>query len=150
MHAPDRRLAGMVALVLGAGCASTVGALRRDAPPDRPLVIACALALLAACLLAGRQSQHRSSSSWAASSLRAITRLRAFHPYDLLAAGWVLVVLAAVGVDLAFLADRSRSDPTLSRLIGDLTAAPAGRAVLFIAWLAWGGWVAFGWRRSRS
>lgn len=139
----------MAALLIGAGCAGVVGALRRDAAPDRPLVLACVGALLAASLLAGRQRQRRTSSSWLASSRRAITRLPARRAGDLVAAGWVVLVLAVAGVDLAFLADRSPRDPTLSRLIGGLTAAPAGRAILFVAWLAWGAWVAFGWRRPR-
>lgn len=144
------RLAAIAAACIGGGCASAVGTLRRDAAPDRPIVLACALALALASLLAGRQAQRRSSASWVASSLRAIERLKTLRPYDLLAAAWVLVVLGAAGADLTFFLERSPNDPTLSRLIGDVTAAPAGRAILFAAWLAWGAWVAFGWRRSRS
>ncbi|MDA8296230.1 MAG: hypothetical protein M0004_06525 [Actinomycetota bacterium] len=146
---PARRVAQIVALLVGAGCASAVGALRRDAPPDRLLVLACAFTVLGAAVRLGHQGQRRSSASWVASSAHAVARFRASRPYDLAVAAWVLVVLAVAGVDLAFLADRSPRDPTLSRLIGDLTAVPAGRAVLFGAWLAWGGWVALGWRRAR-
>ncbi len=148
-RAQGRRLATGLVLALGGACACLAGVLRRDAPPVRPLLSCCVVATLAACVVAGRERQRSRSAAWLVSSARAArTPLRhGTVGWGVLA--WVALVLTAVASDLVFvLVVKSPDAPTLSRLIGAVTARPAGRALLFAAWLGAGSWIALGWRRS--
>jgi hypothetical protein len=124
--------------------------LRRDAPQVRPLLYCCVAAILVACVVAGRGRQRQRSATWLESSARAATTALRHGRVSLGVLAWVALVLAAVASDLTFLLLHSPDAPTLSRLIGAVTALPAGRGLLFAAWLGAGSWIALGWRQSRS
>jgi hypothetical protein len=62
---------------------------------------------------------------------------------------WVALVGVYAGWD-AFSFSQQRADfPTLSHFVGLLSASGAGRGLLAVAWVAWGAWVAAGWRVRR-
>lgn len=114
----------------------------------------CVVAVIAGGLAAtgrfGRGRQHRRSGAWLAGAARRVVHLKGAGVLrGAGVAAWVALVAAFVGWD-AFSFSQQRADlPTLSRLIGFVTAPAVGRGVLAVAWVAWGAWVAFGWRVRR-
>lgn len=65
-------------------------------------------------------------------------------------AAWIVLIVVAIGWDGASFVAQQHDLPTLSRLVGAVTAWSWGRALLVVAWAAWGAWSALGFRRPPS
>lgn len=123
-------------------------------PRDASLTRWCVVTVIAGGLLVtigvGRGRQRRRSRDWLAGAIGRVAHrggegaLRGAG-----VAGWITLVAAFVGWD-AFSFSQERADlPTLSRLLGLVTASAGGRGILAVAWVAWGAWVGGGWRVRR-
>lgn len=134
--------------VAGLALSGWVGTLSRTDVGSGAAVLSAVGAALAVAVVAGRDRQRSSTSEWLASAGRGALRRRASTP-GAWTAGlvWVALIAATVGWDLYALFAASSGLPTLSRLIGAVTAHRAGRAAVFAGWLVLGVVVALGWRR---
>ncbi len=126
-----------------------VGLERRDAPLTRWWVVGVIVGGLVATVVAGRGRQRRGSVAWARDALRRVAREEGGGVRKVGVAVWVALVGVYAGWD-AFSFSQQRADfPTLSHFVGLLSASGAGRGLLAVAWVAWGAWVAAGWRVRR-
>ncbi len=94
---------------------------------------------------AGRQVMF--SGAWARAPLSLRHHLAEDPGPSLAAAVWTLLVLAVIGWDLNSFVHQSHNLPTLSSLVGHVTASHVGRAAVFCGWIGLGGVLALGWRR---
>ena len=62
---------------------------------------------------------------------------------------WIVLVLAVIGWDLNSFVHQSHDLPTLSSLVGHVTAHRAGRTAVVALWLTLGAALALGGRRTR-
>lgn len=162
---------GGIALVCGLGLAAWEGVLRQDDAEAHWSVLAVIAAVLVTAAVAGRGRQRRRSIAWArrggsavlhpisAAGLRARGRPGegsfpgpGRRPASLVAGtvAWTVLIAATIGWDLYSFAAQAHGLPTLSRLFGDVTVHPVGRAVVFAGWLALGAYLAAGGRRTTS
>ncbi|MGH9088010.1 MAG: hypothetical protein ACRDYZ_07845, partial [Acidimicrobiales bacterium] len=141
---PAAALAAALVLTLAA-LSAWQGTLTRQSPAGHwatGAVVALAVVGVAA---AGRARQRERSLDWLARAAHAVTGWRVQPPVAVVGvAGWAAITLIAVGWDLYSFAHESRALPTLSAFLGDVTAVPAGRGLLFAAWLALGAGVVLG------
>lgn len=114
--------------------------------------VAVVVAVVAVATAAfGARRQRQSSRAWLSAGARAVASARSAD--RLYAAGvlsWLLVFAAVFGWDLFSFLSQSHDLPTLSYLAGRVTQFRAGKAVLFAAWMAFGGYLAVGWRKDVS
>jgi hypothetical protein len=107
-------------------------------------------AVLAAVAL-GRHRQRERSAVWIAEGYRALGSCReASGSYAIGIAVWIALIATVIGWDLNSFLQHAGAFPTLSYFTGKVTRLHWGRALLFAAWLALGGWLAAGWRTPRS
>lgn len=142
---------GAITLALGValGATAVVVAEPRAGTAARSVVVAVGALALVAMLVLGRGRQRRRSSDWLASSGRAVRGWRRrSRPQVLAVAAWVAVVVAIAAFDGASFSLASPRYPTLSHYIGLVTAKPWSRALVFLAYLAWGAWIVAGWREA--
>lgn len=139
----------VAAAALGAALAVLAGTEPRDAAPTRWFVDAVIVVALAAVVVLGRGRQRRSIGAFLVASARAARGWRR-RPLAALGVGiWVGFVAAFAAVDAARFAGDRHGLPTLSRVIGDVSAHAWGRSLLALAWVAWGAWTVLGWRWRR-
>lgn len=139
---PRPQAAVVVAVALSAGAlAGFAGAEPRDSAPVRLSVVVLAAAALGLALASGRQRQRLSSAEWLSGARLALLG-EGPGRYGVLA--WASLVVAGVAWDLVSFLERRADFPTLSRLIGYVTALGWSRGLLFALWLACGAWLATG------
>lgn len=110
-------------------------------------VAACIAAGAVATAVLGRGRQRATTAAWLAGAPAA---WRAHPPaYRRAWVVWLVLAAAVVGWDAWSFAAQAHPWPTLSDEIGRLTRHPAGRSLLFAAWLAAGVAVAGGARTRR-
>ncbi len=136
---------------LAVAASAAEGGLRFSSAAAHASVGAAIVAVATLAALAGRARRHSARTeavatvgAVAASTHRVASRSR-------LGTGvvvWLLLVGAAVGLDVASTLEGSRELPTLSVLVGHASRLPAGRAVLSGVWLAGGGWLALARHRA--
>ena len=140
----------LVADLAAAGFVAWEGLQGRYSTASHVSILAVIAAVLVLATIAGRGRQRRRSRTWlrvAWSAVREqLVRRRARSAVAAGVLGWVLVISATVGWDGFSFAMQRHSLPTLSRLIGAVTDHEWGRALLFAAWLAFGLYLAVGWR----
>jgi hypothetical protein len=151
--ARHRRSAVVGAVACGwAALSAWQGTVFRNTPTARWTTLGVVAAALLAAGLAGRGRQRETSPEWARRASRALGGSLADGavPAGRVAGavGWVLLITATIAWDLVSFIAASPQLPTLSRLVGDVTEHPWGRAVVFAGWLALGAYLALGWRRS--
>jgi hypothetical protein len=138
--------AGLAALV---ALAAWEGTLDRQSAAAHWSVAAVIAAAIVVTVVAGRSRQRTTSRAWL-SSWRSATGWRERPVYAAGVGVWVVVVLAVVGWDVTSFAVQTHDLPTLSYFVGRVTRYEWGRAAVFAAWLAVGGYLAVGWRRGRA
>lgn len=147
---PIARVAAGVAIAGCAGLAAWQGTLGRQSSAAHWSVAMLIALGGATAWIAGARRQRLRSRAWAGSAWRAVGEWRRRPPVAVAGvAGWVVLAAAAIGWDLNSFIHQSHDLPTLSHFIGFVTGVPAGRGLLFAAWLALGGYLALGWRRPR-
>ncbi len=114
----------------------------------RPSIVAIIAVVCASAVAGGRGPELHPVREGVIDS-SASTRWRSWRGAGL-ALAWPAVALAAVALDLACRLARSPAWPTLSRLIGALTARPAGRFAAVLAWMMLGAWLARAGHPSRE
>jgi|GEM_PF-1219341 hypothetical protein len=148
-----RRIAVLgIAVLVGAAFCAWEGLQGRYSTASHVSILATIALVLTLAAAAGRGCQRRRSRTWARAAWRAVraqlSRRRARSAAAAGALGWVVVISATVGWDAFSFAMQRHSLPTLSRLFGAVTDHEWGRALLFAAWLAFGLYLALGWRRG--
>jgi hypothetical protein len=139
--------AGLAALV---ALAAWEGTLDRQSAAAHWSVAAVIAAAIVVTVVAGRSHQRTTSRVWLASSWRSAASWRERPVYAAGVGVWVVVVLAVVGWDVTSFVAQAHDLPTLSYFVGRVTRYEWGRAAVFAAWLAVGGYLAVGWRRGRA
>ncbi len=137
-------------VVAGAALAAWQGTLSRSSGAAHVAVLATVAAACAATLLAGLGRQRSPSGAWVGASWRAVAGWRRAPRAGVAGVtGWVVLGAATVGWDLNSFLHQAHDLPTLSSLIGHVTGVPAGRGLLFAAWLVLGASVVAMGRRER-
>lgn len=145
-----RLLAAVPAVAGGTALAAWQGTLSRTSSAGHLAVLATIATGIVAAGAAGRRRQQAPSRAWLRASWRAVARWRrAPNAHVAGVAGWVVLVATAVGWDLNSFLRQAHDLPTLSILIGHVTAVPAGRGLLFAVWLALGAAAVLVGRRKR-
>ncbi len=138
-----------MALVAAAATAWWEGGLGRDQASAHDSVLAVIGLGFLATALAGVGRQAVPSSQWVKGPFALRRHLADARASALGAAIWTVLVLAVIGWDLNSFVHQEHDLPTLSSILGHLTASQPGRAVVFFGWLLLGGAIALGWRRPR-
>jgi uncharacterized membrane protein YidH (DUF202 family) len=112
-------------------------------------ILAVVALVLVVAVVGGVGRQATTSGQWVRGPLSVRRHLEADRKTTIAVLVWVALVLAVVGWDLNSFVHQSHHLPTLSSIFGHVTSTRAGRAGLVAAWLALGGGLALGWRRSR-
>jgi hypothetical protein len=143
---------GITLLVLAALVTLSLweGTLSRQSAAAHWSVTLVAIVTVAAALIAGRGRQRTGSGAWLTGAVRAIGRWRRTPLFAAGIAVWVLLVLTVIGWDLNSFVHQAHDLPTLSYYFGRVTRWWWGRALVFAAWLAVGGYLAVGWRRGQG
>ena len=130
---------GWPALAVGAGAVLIVAGAWWEGDRAWPTgaarvsVAATIAGVVVTALVAGRGRQRTTSARWARGTVEQLATARPLYRAG--AAVWAFLVAAAVAWDLVSFTAASHRLPTFSRLAGDLTGHPAGRAVAAAAWL---------------
>lgn len=126
------------------------GTLTRHSPGARWAAGGLIALAVAAAIATGRRRQHVSSRTWLLTARQSVQTWRRQPPVAVAGVtGWFLVAALAIGWDLNSFAHQSHDLPTLSHFLGDVTAVPAGRGLLFAGWAVLGAYLALGRRRPR-
>jgi hypothetical protein len=137
----------LVALAALVAAAWWEGDQWRDAPSAHVSVGAAVVVAWGVALVAGRQRQWRTTTTWWRDSGAAWRDAGAGYRAGLVV--WAVLVTALVVWDVVSFAAQAHALPTLSREVGRLTAHHGGRALAVAVWLVLGGWLALGRRRGR-
>jgi hypothetical protein len=100
---------------------------------------------------AGIGRQALKSRRWLSSSSTSVrTWRRDPTRYGAAVIVWIVLFFSVAGLDVYALLRGSQDVPTLSRLVGDVTSHPLGRAAFFAVWMIVGAYLALAGRRSAS
>ncbi len=123
------------------------GGLHRDQAAAHWSVLSVIALWIVGAVVLGAGRQVAASGAWVRGPLSLRHHLAEEPGPTLAAVIWTLLVLAVIGWDLNSFVHQSYDLPTLSRLLGHVTAGHLGRAAVCFGWVGLGGVLALGWRR---
>ncbi|MHB1598318.1 MAG: hypothetical protein ACYCXY_05405 [Acidimicrobiales bacterium] len=141
-------LRGMLLGGLVVAASAAEGGLRFSSAAAHASVGAAIVAVATLAALAGRARRHSARTEAVASVAASTHRVASRSRLGTGVVVWLLLIGAAVGLDVASTLEGSRELPTLSVLVGHASRPPSGRAVLSGVWLAGGGWLALARHRA--
>jgi hypothetical protein len=151
MRAPglsSRRVPLALIVLAATACAAIVALTPRDGLAAEAVIVASVCTAAGAAGILGEGRQRQTSAAWLHTSLGRVPGAARPVRWRIGAAVWAVVIIAVAASDVVAFVGHRNGDPTLSRLIGHLSVAPAGRGLLLVCWLSWGAWGVLGRRAS--